>query len=381
MDFAYTDEMKMYQKIAREFCEKNIMPIAKEHDQSREFPYEVVEKMGKEGFLAINVPKEYGGLGLDYLTNAVIVEEFGRASAGFAVIQQVHRVCINHLIHFGSEDQKQRFLPGLATGEHLGGFCFTERMTASDPMDFTCFAENQGDHYLTNGVKAWVTNAHAGTVFVTFMRINQENRYDSFNNFLVERDFEGFSVAPRYRTMGFCASTTCDFVFKDMKVPVENRLGEEGEGLRHVGRTIHWGQSYFAIIGVGIAQACFEEAVKYAKSRVISGKPIIKYQMVQQQLADMYIDIETARMLCHKALWMQQNGLNPGKHSRAAKLTAGAACMKAATTAIEIMGSSGYSDEYPVERYFRDAKFISMGLGPENIQRINLAKVIEKEAE
>lgn len=379
MDFGYTEEMKMYQKIAREFCEKNIIPVAKEHDQSREFPYDVVDKMAKEGFLAINVPKEYGGLGLDYLTNAVIVEEFGRASAGFAVIQQVHRVCVNHLINFGTEAQKERFLPGLATGEHLGGFSFTERMTASDPMDFTCFAERKADHYLVNGIKAWVTNSVAGTVFVSFIRISEENGYHSFNNFLVESQFDGLTVSPRYRTLGFCASTTSDLIFKDMKMPVENRLGEEGAGLGHVGLTIHWGQSYFATIGVGIGQACFDEAVKYAKMRVISGKPIIKYQMVQQQLADMYIDIESARMLCHKALWMQQNGINPGKHSRAAKLSGGAACMKAATTAIEIMGSSGYSDEYPVERYFRDAKFISMGLGAENIQRINLARAIEKD--
>jgi len=378
MDFLYTEEMKMYQKITKDFCEKHVIPTAAQYDKTREFPYKVVELMGKEGFMGINVPKEYGGLGLDHLTNAVIVEELAKASATIALIHQVHRVCINHFVKFGNEEQKRRFLPGLASGEHLGGFCFTESQTASDPMDFTCLAERRDDHYLVNGGKAWVTNAVAGTVFLIFMRINKENTPKSFNNFIVEKAFDGFTVSERYRTVGFCASTTCDFRFKDMKVPLTNRLGEEGEGLGHIGRTIHWGQAYLGVIGVGIGEACLEQAVKYAKQRVISGKPIIKYQLIQQKLADMFIEIESARMLCHKAVWMIENEINPAFHSRAAKIASGDACMKAGTEAIEIMGSAGYSDEYPVERYFRDAKFIAVGLGAAEIQRINLARAIER---
>lgn len=377
MDYQYTEEMDMYKKITREFCERHIIPTATKYDQSREFPYEVLAKMGKDGFMAINVPKEFGGMGLDHLTNAVIVEELGRASATLAVIHQVHRVCINHLILFGTDEQKERFLPGLATGEHLGGFCFTEIQTASDPMDFTCFAERMDDHYLVNGSKAWVTNAIAGTVYVVFMRTAKENGSRSFTNFLVEKGFSGFEVSERYRTVGFCASTTCHFRFKDMKIPVINRLGEEGEGLSHMGKTIHWGQAYLAVIGVGIGEACLEQAVKYAKQRVISGKPIIKYQLIAQKLADMFIEIESARLLAHKALWMIENDINPALHSRAAKVAAGDACMKAAEEALEIMGSAGYTDEYPVERFFRDAKFIAVGLGPSEIQKINLARAIE----
>lgn len=378
MNFAYTEEMQMYKKIAIDFCDRHIAPTAGEYDKSREFPYEVLEKMGKEGFMGINVPKEYGGLGLDHLTNAVIVEELARTSATIALIHQVHRVCINHLINFGSDEQKQRFLPGLATGEHLGGFCFTESQTASDPMDFTCFAERKDDHYVVNGAKGWVTNSAAGTVFVVFMRIAKENARNSFNNFLVEKEFPGFTVGPRYRTVGFCASTTCDFKFKDMRVPMENRLGEEGEGLAHIGKTIHWGQAYLGVIGVGIGEACLEQAAKYAKQRVISGNPIIKYQLIAQKLADMFIEIESARLLCHKAVWIIENGINPALNSRAAKVAAGEACMKAAVETLEIMGSAGYCDEYPVERYFRDAKFIAVGLGPAEIQRINMGRAIEK---
>jgi len=378
MDFSYTEEMKMYKKITKDFCERYIVPTAREYDKTREFPYEVIENMGKEGFMGINVPKEYGGLGLDHLTNAVIVEELAKASATIALIHQVHRVCINHFVTFGNDEQKNRFLPGLATGEHLGGFCFTETQTASDPMDFTCFAEKKDDHYSVNGGKGWVTNSVAGTVFVIFMRIAKENTPKSFNNFIVEKAFDGFTVSERYRTVGFCASTTCDFRFKDMKVPLKNRLGEEGDGLPHIGRTIHWGQAYLGMIGVGIGEACLEQAVKYAKQRVISGKPIIKYQLIAQKLADMFIEIESARMLCHKAVWMIENGINPAFHSRAAKIASGDACMKAGIEAIEIMGSAGYSDEYPVERYFRDAKFIAVGLGAAEIQRINLGRTIER---
>jgi len=378
MDFLYTEEMKMYQKITKDFCEKHVIPTAAQYDRTREFPYKVIELMGKEGFMGINVPKEYGGLGLDHLTNAVIVEELAKASATIALIHQVHRVCINHFVKFGNEEQKRRFLPGLGSGEHLGGFCFTETQTASDPMDFTCLAERKDDHYLVNGGKGWVTNAVAGTVFLIFMRINKENTPKSFNNFIVEKAFDGFTVSERYRTVGFCASTTCDFRFKDMKVPLANRLGEEGEGLGHIGRTIHWGQAYLGVIGVGIGEACLEEAVKYAKQRVISGKSIIKYQLIAQKLADMFIEIESARMLCHKAVWMIENDINPAFHSRAAKIASGDACMNAGTEAIEIMGSAGYSDEYPVERYFRDAKFIAVGLGAAEIQRLNLARAIER---
>lgn len=159
---------------------------------------------------------------------------------------------------------------------------------------------------------------------------------------------------------------------------MENRLGEEGEGLAHIGKTIHWGQAYLGVIGVGIGEACLEQAAKYAKQRVISGNPIIKYQLIAQKLADMFIEIESARMLCHKAVWMIENGINPALHSRAAKVAAGDACMKAGVEALEIMGSAGYSDEYPVERYFRDAKFIAVGLGPAEIQRINMGRAIEK---
>ena len=378
MDFAYTETMEMYKKIAKDFCDRNIVPTAREYDKSREFPYEILEKMGKEGFMGITVSEEYGGLSLDPLTVAVIVEELARASAAIALIHQVHRVCINHLTNFGSDEQKQRFLPGLATGQHLGGFCFTESQTASDPMDFTCFAERKDDHYVVNGAKAWVTNAVAGTVFVTFMRVAKENARNSFNNFLVEKEFPGFTVSPRYRTVGFCASTTCDFKFKDMRVPVENRLGEEGEGLAHIGKTIHSGQAYLGVIGVGIGEACLEEAAKYAKQRVISGNPIIRYQLIAQKLADMFIEIESARILCHKAIWMVENGINPSLHSRAAKISAGEACMNAGVESMAIMGSAGYSDEYPVERYFRDAKFISVGLVTAEIQRINMGRAIEK---
>jgi alkylation response protein AidB-like acyl-CoA dehydrogenase len=245
-------------------------------------------------------------------------------------------------------------------------------------MDFTCFAEDKGDHYLVNGSKAWVTNAVAGTVFVIFMRTAKENGSKSFTNFLVEKGFSGFNVSERYRTVGFCASTTCDFRFKSMRVPVQNRLGEEGDGLAHIGRTIHWGQAYLAAIGVGIGEACLEQAARYAKERVISGRPIIKYQLIASKLADMFVEIEAARVLTHKVLWMIENESNPAMHSRAAKLAAGDACMRAAVEAMEIMGSAGYSDEYPVERYFRDAKFIAVGLGPAEIQRINLARAIEK---
>ena len=378
MDFLYTEEMKMYQKITKDFCEKHVVPTAAQYDKSREFPYKVIELMGKEGFMGINVPKEYGGLGLDHLTNAVIVEELAKASATIALIHQVHRVCINHFVKFGNEEQKRRFLPGLASGEHLGGFCFTETQTASDPMDFTCLAERKDDHYVVNGGKGWVTNSVAGTVFLIFMRINKENTSKSFNNFIVEKAFDGFTVSERYRTVGFCASTTCDFRFKDMKVPLKNRLGEEGGGLSHIGKTIHWGQAYLGVIGVGIGEACLEQAVKYAKQRIISGKPIIKYQLIAQKLADMFIEIESARMLCHKAVWMIENEINPAFHSRAAKIASGDACMKAGIEAIEIMGSAGYSDEYPVERYFRDAKFIAVGLGAAEIQRINLGRAIER---
>lgn len=378
MDFGYTEQMKLYKKITKEFSEKYILPFARRYDQSREFPYETIERMGREGFMGINAPKEYGGLGLDFLTNAVIVEELAQASATIALIHQVHRVCINHLVSFGTPEQKNRFLPGLAKGDHLGGFCFTETQTASDPMDFTCFAEKKGDSYVVDGSKAWVTNAVAGTVFVVFMRTSKENHEQAFTNFLVEKGSPGFTVGDRYRTVGFCASTTCDFRFHDMLIPIGNRLGQEGGGLAHMGRTIHWGQAYLAVIGVGIGEACLLESSKYAKSRVVSGKPIIQYQLIANKLADMFIEIESARMLAHKALWMLENNVNPALHSRAAKIAAGDACMKAAVEAMEIMGSAGYSDEYPVERYFRDAKFIALGLGPAEIQRINLARGLEK---
>jgi len=380
MDFQLSEEQQMMKEMAHKFADNRVKPGAAERDRTHEFPVDILKECSELGFMGVAVPEEWGGAGMDYLSYAIMMEEISRACASTGVILSVNNslVC-DPLLKYGTEAQKEKYLKPLAMGEKLGCFALTEPGAGSDAGATKTTAVKDGDHYIINGTKIFITCATHADVCIMFAVTDKEAKHKGISAFIVEKNFEGYNLGTVEDKLGINASGTAELYFEDMKVPAENLLGEEGQGYKIALATLDGARIGIAAQGLGVAQAALDESVKYAKERIQFGKPIAANQAIQWFLADMATEIEAARLLTYKGADCKQQGGRCNKITSMAKVFAAETAMKAATKGVQIFGGYGYMKEYPMERLFRDAKILEIYEGTSEIQRIVIAASLLKE--
>ena len=374
MKLELNDQQKMIQKMVREFAEKEIAPVAEEHDKEAKFPREILNKMAKLGLLGIVIPTEYGGAGLDIISYAIIVEEISKKCASTGVITSVHNSLVSYpIMKYGTDEQKNKYLPTLAKGEEIGAFAGTEPNAGSDLGAMQTTAKLKGDKYIINGDKTFITSGPEAGIFIVFAVTDKEAGAKGISAFIVEKDFKGFKVGGVFDKMGINANIVSELIFEDMEVPKENLLGKEGDGFKIALATLDGGRIGIASQAVGIAQAALEESVEYAKQRQQFGRPIGKFQAIQWMIAEMATRIEAARFLVYNAAEAKGKGGRFSKEAAMAKLFASETAMDAVVKAVQIHGGYGYTKEYTVERLFRDAKITEIYEGTSEVQKMVIA--------
>jgi alkylation response protein AidB-like acyl-CoA dehydrogenase len=383
VDLALTEEHRLIREMARDFAQKEIAPIAAEIDEIARFPAETVQKMGELGFMGIEIPEEWGGTGMDTLSYVLAMIEVSKACASHGAIMSVNNSLVCHGIYvFGTERQKKEFLTPLASGEKLGAYSLTEPQAGSDPANMRCVAEydSERDEYVINGLKAWVTSGPCADYILLFAMTDKSKGHRGISAFIVDTTLPGFSPGKVEPKLGIRASHTSEILFENYRLPAWHRLGEEGEGFKIALSILDAGRIGIAAQAVGIAEAAFEAARDYAKEREQFGQPIAQFQAIQWMLADMKTRLEAARLLTYQAaVAKEEAGKTGGRYTleaSMAKLQASETAMWVATKAVQIFGGSGYSKEYPVERYFRDAKITEIYEGTSEIQRLIIARNI-----
>ncbi|NPV27341.1 MAG: acyl-CoA dehydrogenase [Firmicutes bacterium] len=381
MNFILSEEHQMLRQMVRDFAEKELAPGAKERDEKEEFPLELWHKVGELGLAGIPWEEKYGGAGSDFLAYAIAVEELSRVDASMGVTLSAHTsLCSWPIWKFGTEEQKMKYLKPLAEGKHLGAFAITEPSAGSDAGGTKCTAVREGDFYVLNGTKIFITNAYYADTYIVIARTSKEGKkHEGISAFIVEKGTPGFSFGKKEEKLGIRASATYELVFEDCRVPAENLLGKEGEGFKIAMRILDGGRNGIAAQAVGIAQGAFEFALAYAKQREQFGRPIIANQAIAFMLADAATEIEAARLLTYQAAWLEGAGLPYGKASAMAKVFAGDIAMKVTTDMVQVLGGYGYTKEYPVERFMRDAKITQIYEGTNQVQRIVIAGYLMKE--
>lgn len=378
MDFQLTSEQKMIQEMVRDFATTEIKPQISQFEERGDFPSGIIAKMGELGLLGMIIPEQYGGSGLNMISYVLALEEIAKASASIAVTLSVNNsVCAYPIFHFGTEQQKETCLKSLASGEKIGGFALTEPGAGSDAGHLKTKAEKKDNKYILNGIKTWVTNAIVGDIFIVLATMDTSKKAKGISTFIVEKNFKGFSFGKVEDKMGLRSSKTADIILEDCEVPSENLLGKEGEGLKIALHSLDGARLGVASQSVGIAQAAFEEAVQYAKQREAFGKPICEFQVIQFMLADMATQIETARLLTwYGASLRDQKAPSFTKEASMAKLYASEMANRVTAMAFQIHGAYGYSKEYLVERYVRDARVTTIYEGTSEIQRLIISRKI-----
>ncbi|MDX6663845.1 MAG: short-chain 2-methylacyl-CoA dehydrogenase [Solirubrobacteraceae bacterium] len=375
MDFDLSDDHRLIQSTVREFAQQEVKPVAEELDRTKSFPYEIVQKLGKLNLMGIPFPEEYGGGGGDSLAYALAVEELTRVDSSVAITLCAHTSLGTQPIYlFGSEEQKQEWLPQLCSGEKLGAFGLTEPEAGSDAGNVRTRAELDGDGWLVNGAKQFITNA--GTDISGVVAITARTGEDEISNLLVANGTPGYEQGEPYRKMGWNASDTRPLTFSDCRVPEENLLGPRGNGFKQFLHILDIGRIGVAAMGVGLAQGALDEALAYAKERKAFGKPISKFQAIQGKLADMATEIAAARLLVYKAALEKDAGKNFTLTAAQAKLKTGRLAVRAAEEAVQIHGGYGYIEEYPVCRFYRDAKILTIGEGTDEVQQMVIARAL-----
>ncbi|KKX47309.1 acyl-CoA dehydrogenase [Sphingobacterium sp. IITKGP-BTPF85] len=379
MNFELNEEYSMIQEAARDFAQQDLKPGVIERDEKALFPYDQVKKMGELGFMGMMVDSKYGGAGLDALAYTLVLEEIAKIDASAAVIMSVNNslVCYG-LEAFGTEEQKEKYLRPLASGEKLGAFALSEPEAGSDATSQHTTAIDQGDHYLLNGTKNWITNGGNADICLIIAQTHPEKAHRGINVLIVEKGMPGFTIGPKENKLGIRSSDTHSLLFTDVKVPKENRIGEDGFGFKFAMKTLDGGRIGIAAQALGIAAGAYEFALAYAKERKTFGKPIADHQAIQFKLADMEVEIEAARLLTYKAAWTKDQGLPYSKEAAMAKLHASEVAMKTSIEAVQIHGGYGYVKEYHVERLMRDAKITQIYEGTSEIQRLVIAREILK---
>jgi len=375
MLFQLTEEHLMIQKAARDFAQNELKPGVIERDELQKFPTEHIKKMGELGFMGMMVDPKYGGGGMDTISYVLAMEEISKVDASCSVVMSVNNslVCWG-LENFGSEEQKQKYLVPLAKGEIIGAFCLSEPEAGSDATSQRTTGIDKGDHYLVNGTKNWITNGNSASVYLVMVQTNVELGHKGINCLIIEKGMEGFVVGPKENKMGIRASDTHSLMFNNVKVPKENRIGEEGFGFKFAMKTLAGGRIGIASQALGIASGAYELALAYSKERKAFGKEISKHQIIQFKLADMATRIEASRLLCIKAAWLKDQHLNYDQASAMAKVFSSETAMWATTEAVQIHGGYGYVKEYHVERLMRDAKITQIYEGTSEVQRIVISR-------
>jgi alkylation response protein AidB-like acyl-CoA dehydrogenase len=379
MNFLLSEEHEMIRKMVRDFAKNEVEPTAAERDEEERFDMEIFRKMADLGLTGIPFPEEYGGIGSDYLAYCIAVEELSRVCASTGVTLSAHTSLASWPIYkYGTEEQKQKYLVPLAQGTSIGGYGLTEPGSGSDAGGMRTTAKLDGDHYVLNGSKIFITNGGIADIYVVFAVTDPSSKHKGTSAFIIESGFDGFSVGKKEKKLGIRSSPTTEIIFEDCRVPVENMLGAEGEGFKIAMTTLDGGRNGIAAQAVGIAQGALDAAVGYAKERVQFGKPIAAQQGVSFKLADMATSVEASRLLTYQAAWRESEGLSYGKESAMSKLFAGDTAMKVTTEAVQVFGGYGYTKDYPVERYMRDAKITQIYEGTQEIQRLVISRMLTK---
>lgn len=379
MNFQLSEEHEMIRKMVRDFAEKDIAPTAAERDEEERFDVELFHKMAELGLTGIPWPEEYGGIGSDFLAYVIAVEELSRVDASAGVVLSAHTSLAGWPVYkYGSEEQKQKYLRPMAEGSKMGAYCLTEAGSGSDAGGMKTTARKEGDYYILNGSKMFITNGGIADTYIVFAVTDPSSKHKGTSAFIVEKDFEGFSVGKKEKKLGIRSSPTTEVIFDNCKVPAENLLGEEGQGFVIAMKTLDGGRNGIAAQAVGIAQGALDHSVAYAKEREQFGKPIAANQGIGFKLADMATSIEASRLLTYQAAWLESNGLPYGKESAMAKLMAGDTAMKVTTEAVQVYGGYGYTKDYPVERFMRDAKITQIYEGTQEIQRLVISRMLTK---
>jgi short-chain 2-methylacyl-CoA dehydrogenase len=373
MNFDLTDEQQDVRRLVREFAEAEVRPVAEELDRTKSFPYEIVAKLGQLGLMGIPYPEEYGGGGADNLSYAIAIEELTRVDSSVAITVAAHTSLGTWPIYaFGSDDQKEEWLPRLCSGRQLGAFGLTEPEAGSDAGNTRTRATPDNGDWVINGAKQFITNA--GTAITGCVTITARTGEDEISNILVPNGTPGYEIGEPYRKMGWNASDTRPLAFEDCRVPEQNLVGVRGQGFRQFLQTLDGGRIGVSAMGVGLAQGALDEALAYAKERIAFGQPISKFQTIQAKLADLSTEIAAARLLTHKAAIEKDLGRNFSLTAAQAKLKTGRLAVKASEEAVQIHGGYGYIEEYPVARFYRDAKILTIGEGTDEVQQMVIAR-------
>ena len=379
MNFNLTEEHLMIRDAARDFAQTELLPGVIDRDNKQEFPDELVKKMGKLGFLGIMVDPKYGGSGMDTFSYVLIMEELSKIDASASVIVSVNNSLVCYGIEqYGSEEQRQKYLKKLATGEFIGAFCLSEPEAGSDATSQKTTAIDMGDHYIINGTKNWITNGGRSDVYLVIAQTDRDKGHKGINAFIVEKGMEGFNIGPKEDKLGIRGSDTHTLQFNDVKVPKENRIGEDGFGFKFAMKTLSGGRIGIAAQALGIAAGAYELALKYSKERKAFGTEICNHQAIAFKLADMYTDITAARHLVMKAAWDKDEGNDYDISGAMAKLYASKVAMEHTVEAVQIHGGNGFVKDYHVERLMRDAKITQIYEGTSEIQKIIISRSIIK---
>lgn len=375
MNLLFTEEQEMMRRMVQDFAEKEVAPEVERMEREDRFPTEIIRKMGELGLMGISIPEKYGGSGMDFTSYIIAINELAKVSSTIGVILSVHSsVGTNPILYFGTEEQKQKYIPKLATGEFLGAFALTEPGAGSDAKSLKMTAKDKGDHFVLNGSKIFITNGGEAETYITFAR-TAENEISAF---IVEKDSEGFSVGKKEKKMGLHGSNTVQLSFDNCIVPRSQLLGNLGDGFKIAMSNLNIGRIGIGAQSVGLAEGALNHAIRYAKEREQFGKPIAVNQGIAFKLADMATEVEAAKLLVFHAASLVDRGLEAGKAASMAKMFASDTAVKTAIEAVQIFGGNGYTEDFPVERYFRDAKITQIYEGTNEIQRTVIARHILK---
>ncbi len=379
LGFDYSETQIMVAASAKKFAEQYVRPFVMKWDESQEFPVEVFKKAGKMGFMGVLVPQSLGGSGLGYHEYIAIIEEISKVDPSIGLSVAAHNsLCTNHILSFGNEEQKERWIPKLASAEWIGAWGLTEHNTGSDAGGMSTTAVKDGDHWVLNGAKNFITHGISGDVAVVIVRTGEKGDSHGMTAFVVEKGTKGFSSGKKEDKLGMRASETAELVFSNCRIPDENRLGEVGEGFIQSMKILDGGRISIGALSLGIAKGAYEAALKYSKERIQFGKPISSFQGISFKLADMATEIEASELLLHKAAFLKNQGRKMTKWSAMSKMYASEVCVKVANEAVQIHGGYGYTKDFPVEKFYRDSKLCTIGEGTTEIQKVVIAKNILK---
>lgn len=375
--FTVSENQLMVRKMVKDFAEKNIRPHVMEWDESQYFPVEVFKKLGELGLMGVLVPEEYGGSGFGYQEYVDVIVEVAKVCGSIGLSVAAHNsLCTGHILTFGNEAQKQKWLPKLASAEWIGAWGLTEANTGSDALRMMTTAKLEGDEYVINGAKNWITHGKSGDIAVVMVRTGMSGHSNGISAIVVERGTPGFFAGKKENKLGMRASETTEMIFDNCRVPKENLLGVEGEGFKQAMKVLDGGRISIAALALGIAKGAYEAALAYSKERQQFGQPISSFQGISFKLADMATEIEAADLLIRQAADKKNRGLKMTKESAMAKYFASEVCVRAATEAVQIFGGYGYTKDFPVEKYYRDSKLCTIGEGTSEIQKIVIAREV-----